>query len=361
MGQPERLIVIQSDKVPVEGSWRTEFAYDGQSRSVGMVEKMHGTSRWTTESIARYLWEGTEIIQKRDLTGSTVTAKYFDQGEIRVFGFGAHTVTTYYTRDHLGSVREAVNQGGVIAQSFDYTAWGERTSPTAGSLEWGFTGHHYHEKSGLCLAMYRAYDAILGRWLSEDPIGEAGGLNLYGYGPNSPVAGWDPFGADWHHLVPFASGLDAGLSPDFINGADNGLDMTKEAHDALHKAKWTEHWKDWFDECPKHRTVEAAKAHLEDLKKDSDFKDLLKGDSVKGPYKDDWNRMKQRYDTGTGSPAFRNMMQRRIAARAVGRAALTAAKIANCAAKLPLTTIELSFYQLQAVSPLSYGGYRDPI
>ncbi|MBU6303620.1 MAG: RHS repeat-associated core domain-containing protein, partial [Verrucomicrobia bacterium] len=58
------------------------------------------------------------------------------------------------------------------------------------------TGHHYHEKSGLCLAMYRAYDANLGRWLSEDPIGEAGGVNLYGYVGNGPIVNTDPLGLE---------------------------------------------------------------------------------------------------------------------------------------------------------------------
>ncbi|MBU6303619.1 MAG: hypothetical protein KGS60_18895 [Verrucomicrobia bacterium] len=187
-----RLTAIQSDKIPVAGSWRTEFTYDGQSRRVGIVEKVRDDSGWSTESNARYLWEGAEIVQKRDASGSTVVAKYFDQGEIRVFSSSPEPY--YYTRDHLGSVREVVNQSGVIAQSFDYTAWGERTSSTAGSLEWGFTGHHYHEKSGLCLAMYRAYDANLGRWLSEDPIGEAGGVNLYGYVGNAPFDLMDPDG-----------------------------------------------------------------------------------------------------------------------------------------------------------------------
>ncbi len=37
-----RLIAIQSDKIPVPGSWRTEFAYDGQSRRVGIVEQVRG-------------------------------------------------------------------------------------------------------------------------------------------------------------------------------------------------------------------------------------------------------------------------------------------------------------------------------
>jgi hypothetical protein len=35
---------------------------------------------------------------------------------------------------------------------------------------------------------------VLGRWISEDPIGVAGGLNLYGYVGNDPVNGSDPYG-----------------------------------------------------------------------------------------------------------------------------------------------------------------------
>src|SRR5690606_18771293 len=43
---------------------------------------------------------------------------------------------------------------------------------------------------------YRAYDPGLGRWLSEDPIFEAGGLNLYGYVGNAPTDAWDTLGLD---------------------------------------------------------------------------------------------------------------------------------------------------------------------
>ncbi|MEQ1747966.1 MAG: RHS repeat-associated core domain-containing protein [Prosthecobacter sp.] len=57
-----------------------------------------------------------------------------------------------------------------------------------------YTGHLWHEGSGLNLALYRAYDAELGRWISEDPIGEEGGLNLYGYVGNSPVMAVDLLG-----------------------------------------------------------------------------------------------------------------------------------------------------------------------
>ena len=110
---------------------------------------------------------------------------YFGNGEMRSPAVGQPpTLKYYYTRDHLGSVREVVDQVGQVVGRWDYDPWGVRTK--LGGVAWfevefGFTGHHFHERSGLHLALYRAYDANLGRWLSADPIGEAGGLNLYGY------------------------------------------------------------------------------------------------------------------------------------------------------------------------------------
>lgn len=61
-----------------------------------------------------------------------------------------------------------------------------------------YTGHYYHKKSGLHLAPYRAYDAKLAVWLSEDPLGEEGGLNLYGYVGNGPLMFTDPLGLEWY-------------------------------------------------------------------------------------------------------------------------------------------------------------------
>jgi RHS repeat-associated protein len=49
-------------------------------------------------------------------------------------------------------------------------------------------------ETGLYLTHYRLYDPNTGRWLNRDPIGEAGGLNLYAYVGGNPVNFVDPTG-----------------------------------------------------------------------------------------------------------------------------------------------------------------------
>jgi RHS repeat-associated protein len=77
---------------------------------------------------------------------------------------------------------------GACAARYDYDVWGNRTK-LSGDLECeiGFTGYWNHAPSGLYLSPTRAYSSALGRFISRDPLGEKGGLNLYGYVGNDPV------------------------------------------------------------------------------------------------------------------------------------------------------------------------------
>ncbi|MBL8066741.1 MAG: RHS repeat-associated core domain-containing protein, partial [Chthonomonadaceae bacterium] len=50
-------------------------------------------------------------------------------------------------------------------------------------------GYYYDSETGLYLCQQRYYDSNQGRWLNRDPIGYAGGVNVYGYCGGSPV-GW---------------------------------------------------------------------------------------------------------------------------------------------------------------------------
>lgn len=145
------------------------------------------------------------VIQERSADGGVVRKTYAEGGEMDYTG--GVPVARYYTRDHLGSVREVISESGAILAKYDYSPYGVRTR-VAGSYEAekGYTGHDYHASSGLVLTRYRGYDPERGRWLSPDPLGEAGGLNLYGYTNNDPINGVDPLGlATQNHALKVAA------------------------------------------------------------------------------------------------------------------------------------------------------------
>ncbi len=71
-----------------------------------------------------------------------------------------------------------------------------------------------HQASGLYLTENRAYDPYTGRWLSRDPAGEPGGLNLYGYVNDGPINGVDPSGLfdPANFIIPAAIDLLGGVA-----------------------------------------------------------------------------------------------------------------------------------------------------
>lgn len=173
------------------GTHRTDFSYDGFSRRTRVVEKQNGVET----SDRRYLWCGADLCEERDATGSIVLKQFFGQGLRAGNGSDLPAGNYFFTRDHLRSVREMTDATGLMRARYAYDPYGRKTR-TAGDADsdFGFAGYSVHARSGLHLALYRAYDNGLGRWLNRDPIGEAGGLNLYAYVLNNPVTLRDPLG-----------------------------------------------------------------------------------------------------------------------------------------------------------------------
>ena len=194
------------------GAQRIEWTYNGMGQRV--LEAVNGVAS------KRFLWDGSALLLEKSPAGA-ITKKFYGDGEQRVGSTDAGNY--FYTRDHLGSVREVVKQDGSLQARYDYDAYGKRTefyrnSAYLKGCDFGFTGHITLEslvagQSELLLTHYRAYDPQLGRWLSADPIGEAGGINLYGYVNGNPINGWDPLGLQCWELPRELAGNDS----DFID------------------------------------------------------------------------------------------------------------------------------------------------
>lgn len=102
-------------------------------------------------------------------------------------------------QDHLGSTVALTDATGSITASTTYDSYGNQT----GSLgtRFAYTGRELNAFTGLYYYRARFYDANLGRFLSEDPIGLNGGINQFGYVGGNPINRIDPSGlSGWDYL-----------------------------------------------------------------------------------------------------------------------------------------------------------------
>ena len=127
----------------------------------------------------------------------------------------------YYHFDNLGSTIAITNQSGAIVNKYAYDAFGKVLSQVEGiSNPFKFVGAFgvMDEGNGLLYMRARYYDPSIGRFISKDPIGWAGGLNLYGYTGNNPVNFVDPAGL---MSFIFNAGGHVPIVPGFASGGYN--------------------------------------------------------------------------------------------------------------------------------------------
>lgn len=101
----------------------------------------------------------------------------------------------YHAPESPGHVAERVDTSNTMLDSYEYTPFRETITATEGvapPLRYG--AREWDRETGLYFMRARYYDPALGRFLSEDPIGLAGGINPYVFAGDNPVNGGDPSG-----------------------------------------------------------------------------------------------------------------------------------------------------------------------
>ena len=110
------------------------------------------------------------------------------------------------------------------APAYSYDPYGNPLQTTAPVTDFVYAGMFYNADSGLYLTQYRAYDPIVGRWLSRDPLGENNdpAANLYRYADGNPIGLGDPAGLWGVGVIGSASaevGIGAGVATTTSIGA----------------------------------------------------------------------------------------------------------------------------------------------
>jgi RHS repeat-associated protein len=137
--------------------------------------------------------------------------------------------TYYYLHDHLGTPQQLVKADGTAVWKAAYLPYGQaqvQLGTVTNNLR--FPGQYFDPETGLHYNWHRFYDPETGRYLSADPIGLDGGMNLYNYTSNNPMNAIDPKG-----LFEFVNPVS--YWKDTIN--DNIVQPAKDMYDYAHQRR----------------------------------------------------------------------------------------------------------------------------
>lgn len=163
-------------------STTTSYSYDPLGRRINKI--VDGVQE-------RFVYDGWNLIAVTDASGTPREINTFGPGVDRPLGTLANSTNSYYYPNHQGSIMATAGYSAKIGD-FSYAPYGS-SSDGEKPDRFGYTAREYEEDD---LYFYRAryYDPTVQRFISEDPIGVKGGLNLYRYANNDPVTFTDPSG-----------------------------------------------------------------------------------------------------------------------------------------------------------------------
>ncbi|KQZ44023.1 RHS repeat-associated core domain-containing protein [Duganella sp. Root1480D1] len=218
------------------------FSYDGEHRLSQVETCRKGVTqvvRFDYDAVGRrirkhdefgttlFLWNGMNLLQEQRgaqaatylyEVNSHVPVARIDsvvEGETLGEGDARHArpkASTYYFHcDVSGLPEELSAASGEFAWRAQYQMWGNTVTESWTAEQEGGSGQHgsplpqnlrfqgqYHDReSGLHYNTFRYYDPDIGHFTTPDPIGLAGGVNLYQYAPN-PISWIDPWGWNSH-------------------------------------------------------------------------------------------------------------------------------------------------------------------
>jgi RHS repeat-associated protein len=201
----------RNELISLSGPIAASFGYDARGRR---------RSKTIGGMTTQFVYDVVNTVQ--ELAGDSPVANFLtglsiDETFTRTDAGGTNTMLS----DVPGSTLALTNSSGTVQTSYSYEPFGRTNLSGATTTNAAqFTGRE-NDSTGLYFYRARLYNPELQRFISEDPMGFAGGLNLFTYAANAPTVYADPLG-----LKPrpgFGGGGSGGMGSGSGDSAGDGI------------------------------------------------------------------------------------------------------------------------------------------
>ena len=191
-----RLVRAEKDSTVVE----MNYDYAGRRFEKKVYVNSEAGTTGTLQHHYKYVYDGYKLVELYD--NDTLLVSFTWQPE-SVGGLDVPVSMTYagntysYVTDGNKNVTALLDAAGFRVAGYAYGPFGQVLSMDGALAEvnpFRFSSEFHDDETGLVYYNYRYYSPSLGRWTKRDPIGETGGLNLYGMVDGQLVNCFDNYG-----------------------------------------------------------------------------------------------------------------------------------------------------------------------
>ncbi len=200
----ENRLVKAETKHEHDSAITVAFKYDPLGRRIEKRTETVKHGKIEESTVHNYIYDGQAIIlEYENKLGSDhfkraelTTTKYVHGPNIdEPLAIMRGNKAFFYHADGLGSIVALTDKRQTVIDSYKYDSFGNLEDRDSWPIQpFTYTSREWDKETGLYYYRARYYDPMEGRFISKDPIGFRGGINLYSYVKNNPIRYRDPYG-----------------------------------------------------------------------------------------------------------------------------------------------------------------------